>query len=174
MDKEKKAQLVEEMLKKLEESNAVFVFNYQGLNVHNVEDLRRALRETDGEMKVVKNTLARLAFDRANIAYDDDLLKGQNAYAFSYMDSVSVAKVLAEMAKKMPQLEIRGGWLNKSFMGLDEVKQLASLPSRDALIAQVVGGVSSPLTGLIGVLHGVLRQFVWIIRSLEEKKKEEK
>ncbi len=174
MDKEIKSKLIEEMLKKLEESKAVFVFNYQGLNVHNAEDLRKALREASGEMKVVKNTLARLAFDRANIAYDDDLLKGQNAYAFSYMDSVAVAKVLSEMAKKMPQLEIRGGWLNKSFMGLDEVKQLASLPNRETLIAQVVGGISSPLTGLVGVLHGVLRQFVWVLRSLEEKKQEEK
>ncbi|HSV31098.1 MAG TPA: 50S ribosomal protein L10 [Atribacteraceae bacterium] len=172
LDRNRKEELVKDMYQKLQESQAVFLFNYHGMNVINVENLRKNLREAKGEMKVAKNTLAKIAFQQAQYPLEENLLTGQSAFAFSYEDAVAVAKTLSEFTKKAPQMELRGGWLRRSFLGVDEVKRLSILPSREVLIAQVVGGVAAPLTGLVGVLSGVLRQCVWVLKAIEDKKRE--
>jgi len=170
LDKTKKNQIIEDIYQKLQKSQAVYAFNYRGINVKNVETIRKALRESQGEMKVVKNTLAHIAFQKANIPFDENILTDQNALAFSYQDIVLTAKTLTDFAKKLPQLEIKGVWLNQQQYGPEQVKNLASLPPREALVAQVVGGIASPLSGLVGVLSGVLRNMVWVLKSIEEKK----
>ncbi|BER91573.1 50S ribosomal protein L10 [Thermatribacter velox] len=171
MEKREKATIIEEVYRKLQESQAVYVFSYHGLNVQSAEELRRSLREASGEMKVIKNTLARIALQKANIPFDDQLLKGQNAFAFAYQDAVQVAKKLNEFSKKLPEIVIiKGGWLEKKQIGVDDVKNLASLPSREELVARVVGGIAAPLSGLVGVLQGVLRSLVWVLKAIEEKK----
>jgi large subunit ribosomal protein L10 len=70
----------------------------------------------------------------------------------------------------VPQLEIKGVWLNQQQYGPEQVKNLASLPTREVLVAQVVGGIAAPLSGLVGALSGVLRNMVWVLKSIEEKK----
>jgi len=88
LDKIKKNQIVDDILQKLQKSQAVYAFNYRGINVMNVEAIRKALRESQGEMKVVKNTLAHIAFQKADIPFDESILTDQNALAFSYQDIV--------------------------------------------------------------------------------------
>ena len=170
MDKKKKNQIIEDVYQKLQKSQAVYAFNYRGMNVMNVEAIRKALRESQGEMKVVKNTLAHIAFQKANIPFDENILTDQNALAFSYQDIVLTAKTLTDFAKKIPQLEIKGVWLNRQQYGPDEVKNLASLPTRDILLAQVVGGIAAPLSKLVSALSGIIRNMVWVLKSIEEKK----
>ena len=171
MDKTQKNQIIEDVYQKLQKSQAVYAFNYSGMNVMNAEALRKALRESQGEMKVIKNTLAHIAFQKANIPFDEKILTEQNALAFSYQDIVLTAKTLTDFAKKIPQLEIKGVWLNQKQYGPEQVKNLASLPSRDVLIGQVVGGIAAPLRGLVGVLNGILQSFVLVLKSIEEKKR---
>ena len=170
MQKAEKEKIWQEVCEKLQKSQAVFVINYQGIKVENMNELRRSLRNAQGEIKVVKNTLARIALDKAGISYDDELLKGQNALAFSYLDAVQIAKLLADAGKKLPQLEIKGGWLDRNPLKPEEVKRLAELPSREQLIAQVVGGMKAPIAGLVGVLQGLLRNLVGVLHAIEEKK----
>jgi len=171
VDKEK---IWQEVYEKLQKSQAVFVINYQGIKVESMNELRRSLKNAQGEMKVVKNTLARIALDKAGISYDDELLKGQSAFAFSYLDAVQIAKLLADAGRKLPQLEIKGGWLNGSPLQPEEIKRLAELPSREQLIAQVVWGMRAPIAGLVGVLQGLLRNLVGVLQAIEEKKNAQK
>lgn len=170
MDKKKKNQIIEDVFQKLQKSQAVYTFNYRGINVMNVEAIRKALRENQGEMKVVKNSLAHIAFQKAGIPYDKNILTDQNALAFSYQDIVLTAKTLTDFAKKIPQLEIKGVWLNRQQYGPEQVKNLANLPTREVLVAQVVGGIAAPLSGLVGALSGIMRNMVWVLKSIEEKK----
>jgi len=170
LEKTQKNQIIEEIYQKLQKSQAVYAFNFRGINVMNIETLRKALRDAQGEMKVVKNTLAHIAFQKANIPFNENILTDQNALAFSYQDVVLVAKTLIDFIKKTPQLEIKGVWLNQKQYGPEQVKSLASLPPRDVLIGQVVGGIAAPLSGLVGALSGVLRNIVWVLKSIEEKK----
>ncbi|HOQ67719.1 MAG TPA: 50S ribosomal protein L10 [Candidatus Atribacteria bacterium] len=174
MQKVDKEKIWQEVYEKLQKSQAVFVINYQGIKVESMNELRRSLKNAQGEVKVVKNTLARIALDKAGISYDDELLKGQNAFAFSYLDAVQIAKLLADAGKKLPQLEIKGGWLNGSPLRPEEVKRLAELPSREQLIAQVVWGMKAPIAGLVGVLQGLLRNLVGVLQAIEEKKNAQK
>ncbi|MBP9015411.1 MAG: 50S ribosomal protein L10 [Candidatus Atribacteria bacterium] len=174
MQKVQKEKIWQEVSEKLQKSQAVFVINYQGIKVEDMNELRRSLRNAQGEIKVIKNTLARIALDKVGIPYDDELLKGQNAFAFSYLDAVQVAKLLADAGKKLPQLQIKGGWLNRSLLKPEEVKRLAELPSREQLIAQVVGGMKAPIVGLVGVLQGLLRNLVGVLHAIEEKKNAQK
>lgn len=171
MEKSDKAKILAETNEKFARSQAVFVIGYSGITVQNLEQIRKGLRNAQSEMKVVKNTLMRLTLSQMNTAYDEKLLKGQNAFVFSYLDPVQTAKVLNDFNKKFPQLEARGGWLGRKLIGASEVKKLAELPSREQLLAQVVGSIQAPITGLVFVLQGVLRNLVGVLRAIEEKKR---
>jgi large subunit ribosomal protein L10 len=174
LERSEKEKIVGELLERLKKSQAVFVVGYHGMDVPTMEQLRRNLRGIEGELKVAKNTLMRLALGQAGFSGDGHLLKGQNAFVFSYRDVVQVAKALADFAKKFPQLEVRGGFLGTRLLTAQDVQRLAELPSREELLARVVGGVAAPLVGLLGVLQGVLRNFVWVLKAIEEKKRTEK
>ncbi|MDK2896127.1 MAG: large subunit ribosomal protein [Candidatus Atribacteria bacterium] len=172
MERSDKLKLVEEIKDKLGKSRAVFLVNYQGINVANMNQLRKEVKKAEGEVKVVKNTLARIALDETQIPRDDQILRGQNAFAFSYLDPVEVAKVLDQFKKKTSQLEIKGGWLGGRLVPVGELERLATLPSREVLLGQVVGGIAAPISGLVGVLQGLLRNLVWTLKAIEKEKRE--
>lgn len=174
LERSEKEKIIQELLERLQRSQAVFVVGYHGMDVPTVEELRRSLKKIEGELKVAKNTLMRLALTRAGFSTTDHLLKGQNAFIFSYRDVVQVAKALADFAKKFPQLEMKGGFLGVKLLTASDIQRLAELPSREELLARVVGGIAAPLVGLLGVLQGVMRNFVWVLKAIEEKKRSEK
>ncbi|MEN3184127.1 MAG: 50S ribosomal protein L10 [Atribacterota bacterium] len=174
MERSEKEKIIAELLERLRRSQAIFVIGYHGMDVPSMEQLRRSLRGAEGELKVAKNTLMRLALTQAGFSAEDHLLKGQNAFVFSYRDIVQVAKVLADFAKKFPQLEMKGGFLGARLLAASDVQRLAELPSREELLARVVGGMAAPIVGLLGVLQGVMRNFVWVLKAIEEKKRSEK
>ncbi|MEN3185364.1 MAG: 50S ribosomal protein L10 [Atribacterota bacterium] len=171
MEKSDKTRIVEETREKIKKSQAIFVVGYSGIPVQNIEQIRKGLRGAQSEMKVVKNTLMRLALSQTNVVSGEELLKGQNAFVFSYFDPVQTAKVLSDFNKKFPQLEARGGWLGGKCIGAQEAKRLAEIPSREELLAQLLGRVQAPIAGLVFVLQGVLRNLVGVLRAIEEKKK---
>lgn len=174
MERSEKEKIIGELLERLRKSQAVFVVGYPGINVLTMEQLRRNLRGIKGEIRIAKNTLMRLALSQAGFSEKDHLLRGQNAFVFSYQDVAQVAKALADFARKFPQLEVKGGFLGARFLTAQDVQLLAELPSREELLARVVGGFAAPIVGLVGVLQGVLRNFVWVLKAVEEKKRGEK
>ncbi len=162
--KEKDA-VIAEVQQLLTDTENLFVSDYRGLTVEELAELRGKLRESGASFKIVKNTLGGIAADRSGRVTVKELLAGPTAVTFCGEDMVGAAKALSDFAKTHPQLAVRGGVLDASLIDPDAVKALASLPSRDVLIAQVVGTMAAPMTGLVTVLQGTISGFV---RALDQ------
>jgi large subunit ribosomal protein L10 len=149
----------------LTDTENVFVSDYRGLTVAELAELRGKLRESGARFRIVKNTLGAIAAEKAGREQVKDLLSGPTAVTFCGDDLVGAAKALADFAKTHPQLEVRGGLLDASLVDQAGVKALASLPPRDVLVAQFVGTMAAPMSGLVTVLQGTISGFV---RALDQ------
>ena len=136
---EKKSLVVDEIKGKFENAKSVVVFDPRGLNVAEVTELRKALRESGSDYKVYKNTLTKRAFDKLSINLDD-CLEGPSAIATSD-DAIAPIKVLADFAKDHPALELMGGIVDGKETSLSELKELATVPSRDGLLTMFAAGL---------------------------------
>lgn len=168
---QKKAQ-VAELADNMKKSVAGVLVSYKGINVANDTKLRAELRQSNVEYSVVKNTLLRLAVAQAGLAELEPLLKGSTALALSGDDLVAAAKILSSYAKndKSKTFEIKGGFIEGKVIGVEEVKALAALPSKEVLIAKVLGGFNAPITGFVGVLNANLRGLCVVLNAIAEKK----
>jgi large subunit ribosomal protein L10 len=169
VNREEKARVIEELAEKLRGGSAVLV-DYQGMDVAQSNDLRRRSRETGVEFVVTKNTLTRRAAAEAGVGDLSEYLVGPTALAFSE-DPVASAKLMAEFADRVESFVLKGGLLEGGRV-LDEadVVALSRLPSREQLLAQVVGGISSPLTGLVTVLNNTIQNLVIALNQIAEQK----
>ena len=132
--------------------------------------LRSALRDSSAEIKIVKNTLARIAVKGTSAESAVAHLKGTAAIAFSYKDAAATAKALTGFAKEEPNFEIKGGTLGTEAIDLGAIKSLAALPSRDELLGKLVGVLSNVPTGLVGVLSAIPRKFVYALNAVKNAK----
>lgn len=173
MARPEKVAVVEEVSDKFARSEAVVLTDYRGLTVQQLTELRAQLSDAGIEYKVIKNTLTRLAAAKAGLEPFDEVLSGPTAIAFGYADAVAPAKILNDFAKENPDLEIKGGLLNGVFIDTDEVKRLASMPSREELLAKVMSSMQAPISGLVGVLHGTLRSVVAVIDAVRAQKEQQ-
>ena len=164
--KEKKQAVVAKVASALEHANLVVLARYTGLSVANMQQLRREARESDVTLTVAKNRLVKIALAQAKITLSDPgVLIGQLALALG-PDEVAPAQVAATFAKSHPALEIIGGIARDGrVMSADEVKALASLPSKDVLRAQLVGTIAAPLSGFVQVLAGNVRGLVNVLNA---------
>jgi len=165
-----KVAIVEEIAAKLNDSRAVFVSEYRGMSVGQLADLRAPLREAGAEHKVYKNTLARLAATDAGYESLNEYLLGPSALTFVTGDSVAAAKALLDQSKANPLLVIKGGVLGATPMTADDVKALASLPSREELLARLAGAFQAPLVKTAGLLQALPRNFAYGLSALIEDK----
>ena len=164
-----KVAIVKEITAKLEGSRAVFVTEYRGMSVGQMADLRAPLRESGAEHKVYKNTLARLAATAAGLDGLIEHLNGPTALTFVAEDSVGAAKALVDAAKTNPLLVVKGGMLGDSPMTADDVKALASLPSREELLARLAGALQAPMTKTARLLNALPQKFAYGLTALIEK-----
>lgn len=163
----KKQELVAEYTDKFNRSQAVYVTDYRGLTVSEITDLRKQLRESGGrdgvEYTVAKNTLLKLALERAGLPVPEDLLVGPTAIAFVYGDPVAPAKALTKYADTNEKLEVRGGMLGATVLDAAAVKNLADLPSREVLLATLLGSIQGPASSLVNTLMAPLREIASIL-----------
>jgi large subunit ribosomal protein L10 len=164
-----KVAIVDEITAKLNESRAVFVTEYRGMSVGQLADLRSPLRDVGAEHKVYKNTLAKLAATAAGHDSLNEFLTGPNALTFVTGDSVAAAKALTDLAKTNPHLVVKGGLLGDAPLSADDVKALASLPSRDELLARLAGALQAPLVKTAGLLSALPRNFAYGLSALIEQ-----
>lgn len=168
---QKKAQ-VAALSEQLKNSVAGVLVSYKGINVANDTKLRKELRENNIDYSVVKNTLLRLAV--ANAGLDDltPILKGTTALALSENDLVAAAKILSNYSAndKSKTFEIKAGFVEGKVISKEEVDNLAKLPSKEVLIAKVLGGFNAPISGFVGVLNANLRGLVVALNAIAEKK----
>ena len=153
---EQKKQVVAELVEKLKAAQAGVLVDYRGLTVEEDTNLRAKLREAGVEYKVVKNTLTRFA--AKEVGYDelDEMLNGPTSLAMSETDPVAPAKVIAEFAKTNDKIEIKAGFLDGKVISIDEVKTLADTPSREVLIAKIMGSMNAPISKLVRTLQALV------------------
>ena len=143
---EQKATVVSEIKEKLENAKSVVMFDYRGLSVAEVTELRRKLRENNADYKVYKNTLTKRALDELNIDMDD-YLAGPSAISFG-TDEISIVKVLNDFAKDHKALELKAGIIEGKVASMDDLKRYAAIPSRDMLLTQLAAGLMGTVRDL--------------------------
>ena len=173
MTRTEKENVVKELNRKFVDAKFAFVTDYSGLNVADISDLRRRLREESAEFKVVVNTLTRLAVKDTGFDVLTDFLQGPVAVAVGADDSSAIAKVLTGFAKDQPNLEIKAGVLDGKVISIDEIRALALLPSRDVLLGKLVSLLNAIPTSFVRVLNAVPQGLVFALKSLEAKKGKE-
>jgi large subunit ribosomal protein L10 len=170
--KAEKESIVLEIKEKFESSTVAVLADYRGLNVAEATKLRRRLREAGCEFKIAKNTLTSLAASRVGLEGLAPYLEGQVAIAFG-ADPVMPAKILSEFIREIKKMEIKAGVLEGRVIDAKEVKMLADLPSREVLLARILGGMQAPLYGFAGVLQGTIRSFVYTLEAVRKMRAEE-
>lgn len=167
--------LVDGLKEKLSKSKAVFVGEYRGMTVAQSTELRKKVREAGGELKISKNTLFKIAMKEAGLeALPESMMKGPNIFALCYDDPVTVAKVLKDYANDKTQKAfiLKGGLLESQQLDLAQLMALADLPSKDVMRGQVVRTIAAPISGLVNVLSGTMRNFVTCLANIRDKKQE--
>ena len=170
MPTQKKIDTIAEIVADLKAVDVYYFVDYRGLTFAEATELRARLRKVDASLKVVKNTLSKIAAADAGVEGLDELLSGPTAIAYVHGDPAKVAKTIQDFIKEKKKAAIRGGKLQRSVLTASQVEALASLPSREQLIAQLVGTIASPLAGLANVLTGPIRGLVVIIGQIPEQK----
>lgn len=165
-----KEQILSSFEEKLAASKSAVIVDYKGLKVKETEELRNVLRSKKVSFNVTKNTLVKIALKKSGIEFDEKLFKKPVAIAFAMEDEVAPAREIDLFAKKHEALEILGGMLENKMIDAVAVSRLASLPSREELLAKMVGSIASPLSGMVNVLAGNLRGLVNVLNAIGEKK----
>jgi large subunit ribosomal protein L10 len=166
---EEKKKVVAELSGDLKAAHTGVIVNYRGITVEQDTKLRRELRESGSRYKVVKNTLLRLALADAGIEGLDGVLEGTTAVAVNSDDYVAPARILAKFAKTSDKFEIKAGFVDGKAVNSDEIKTLAELPPKEALVAQALRGFQAPISGFVTVLNGTMKALVVALNAIAEK-----
>ncbi len=168
MDRAQKEKVVEELGQIFESSGVVVVAHYAGMTVAQMQDLRAKMRDVQGSVRVAKNTLAKIALEGKPAAKMGDLLTGMTVMAFSE-DPVAAAKVCEAYAKSNDKFVIIGGAMGDTVLDQAGVKAVASMPSREELIAQIVSCIGAPASNIAGAIGAPASNIASILSTIEEK-----
>lgn len=168
-----KQAVVADIKDKLERSKSVLFLDYRGLTVAEVTELRNKMRAAGVEYCVLKNTMIARAADSLGIVGLESILEGPTAVAFGYEDPVAPAKILVEFAKASKKTNIKGAVLGGKVLDESGAKNLAELPSKEELLAKMLGSLNAPVTGFVMVLSGVLSKFVRTLDAIAQQKQGE-
>ncbi len=165
-----KKEQVERLAKELSESEIAVLVDYKGLDVLKMTELRSKLREAGVRMEVVKNSLLVRASEGTDAALMKDFYKGPSAIVLSDDDPVAPARILADFVKDNDKMEIKAAALAGKLLSVDEIKQLAKMPSKEELLGKMVCTLNAVPTGFVNVLAGVPRAFVNVLNAVKDQK----
>ncbi len=168
----KKVAQVEQLRAWLSQSNAQILVDYRGMTVRELSDMRKKLRSVGAELHVVKNTLYRRAYNGDMPEGLDPHLNGMTAIAFVMGDQAAAAKALSDYIKEIKKSEVKALVLGEQVYPAKMVEELAKLPPREVMLAQVLGALQSPISGLVGTLSELIGQFVRTLQAVADKKAE--
>ena len=166
---EEKKKLVEEVKEKIGSAQSIVIVDYKGLTVFEDTELRKTLREANVEYRVLKNRLMQKAFNELGYSEFDEALNGPTAVAFATTDPAAPAKILLESADKTKKITVKCGMVDGAFITPDGVKELATLPPKEVLIAKLLGTMSAPISGLARVLHETIAGLARVLNQIAEK-----
>jgi large subunit ribosomal protein L10 len=172
MLKNNKPKIVEDIKSKVEKSKSIVLTDYKGLNTGQITTLRTQLKEKGADSTVAKNTLLKIAIKENNLLNEEiaTALKGPTMAIFSYNDALEGIKVLCDFIKKNELPNIKSGIVEGEYTTAETLEVLSKLPSKEQLLAQVVGQLKAPLNGLVGTLNGVQRKFVYALSAIADNK----
>ena len=170
MATQKKVDSVKDLTDKVTRAKAIMVADYQGIPHKELEKVRKALKKVDGELTVTKNTLLKKALTENKKVLNDDLLHNATATLFAYADEVAPLKELMTFFKAQTKGKVRGGLLGTTEVTEKDAEKLSKLPTRDVLVAQLVGQLKAPLYGLHNALSWNMKKLVWTLEAVKSKK----
>jgi large subunit ribosomal protein L10 len=170
MPRPEKVQAVTDIRERLESAEAVFLTEYRGLSVQAVQDLRKVLRDSGAEYKVVKMTLAKLAASDAGVEGLDDFFAGPTALAFALEDPVATAKALKEFSKTHEMFVLKAGFYSGNILTPEEISKLAEIAPREVLLAMIAGAAKAPLFKAAGMFGSFTRDAASMFSQLLDKK----
>ncbi len=173
MRREEKEKRIQEIKKIVDESKGIFLFDFQGLTVAEINDLRSRAKKSGGAIKVVKNKLVKKALEGGYDAFPKELLQRPTAFAYSMDDFIALVKLLFEFKKETGKIEIKGAYVEGKSLELPEIEALSKLPPKEVLMAQIGGALAAPLRNFLMNLRAPLQNFANLLYQLKEKKDKE-
>lgn len=173
MNRESKTELAKSLKDKFSKAKVAIFADYKGLKADQADILRRVLRGTNTEVKVLKNNIARLVMKESGSPDQKavmDAVVGPTLVAFAYGDPAAAAKVIAKFAKENEALKLKDSLFGEKLMPAASVDELSMLPSREVLVAKLLGTMNAPITNFVGVLAAVPRSLVTVLSAIEKKK----
>ena len=170
MNKQEKAESVAEIKDLVGGASALFLVDYHGISVENVNQLRRDFRKEGTTYKVFKNTLLKRALQDAG-GYDEllDKLTGMTAVAFAGENFVAPAKIIKKYFDDKKNLKFKGCYIESTFYGEEQLNVLASMPTKDEIMASIIGSIQNPATGIVGAINAVMRDIVSCVDQISKK-----
>lgn len=169
ISRQQKEELVEQYKKWVKESDGMVLTHYHGLSVKAISDLRRDIRESGGEFHIIKNSLAKRAFEESGREWKEGVFNGPTALGISYQNPTGLAKVIKDFSKEFGTIEIKSGYLAERLMTVEEIITLAELPSMEEMRAKLLRTILAPASQLVRTLAEPGRQVAAVLKSYSEK-----
>ena len=170
MARPEKELIVSEVAESLNQAKGVYLTDFTGLNVEDMNELRKTFRESSIQFRVVKNTLARRSVEEAGYEGLLEYLSGPTAFAFTNTDPSMPARIINEFAKKKEKPKIKALIFEGEIIDSAQVERIANLPPREVLVAKLLGTLNAPLTNLASTLNGIISKFVRTLHAIKEQK----
>ncbi len=167
LTKTQKQEVLEDLKEKIAKQKAVVFVDFTGLKVKALSDLRKKIKAAGNEIKIAKKTLFGIAFKKAGFEFDSKKLKGEIALVFGYKDEISPAKITNQFAKGNQNLKILGGLIENKFFEAEKIIELAQLPSREELLAKLVGGINAPVSNFVYALNYNLKGLIYLLTKIK-------
>jgi len=168
--KNKKSQIVAELVEKLQKAQGIFLVNFESMDVALTNEFRKLIHEKELEYQVTKNTLLKRALDETGkFKLPDDVLKGQSGVVFGYSDPTKPGKLIRDFSEKGGKPAFKGAVIENQFFDSSQLKLVASLPTKDDIIAGIMGSLNSPASGIVGSINAVMSGIASLIEEVAKK-----
>ena len=167
--KQQKQEILNGLKEKIQKQKSVVFMDFTSVNVKDLTEVRRQMKENDCEFKVAKKTLIQKAFQGFNQEIGDAVrnMSGEIAVGFGYSDQISPFKVSGDFSGKNENFKVLGGLIGDDFFSRDQAMALSKLPSRNEMLANVVGSISAPMSGFVNALGGNIRNLIYILNAIK-------
>jgi large subunit ribosomal protein L10 len=169
ISRKQKEELIAQYKEWLETSDGMILTHYHKLSVKAIGDLRKEIRDTGGEFHIIKNSLAKMAFEESGREWDDGVFTGPTALGISYQDPSGLAKALKNFSKEFGTIEIKSGYLEQRLVSVDEINALADLPSMPEMQAKLLSTIAAPASQLVRTLAEPGRQIAAVLKAYSER-----
>ncbi|HXN06934.1 MAG TPA: 50S ribosomal protein L10 [Nitrospiria bacterium] len=170
MDRTEKTAEIADIASRFKRAKVVILSEYSGLKVEDLRQLRMNVRKTNGEFKVMKNTLVEKAVEDSEFKPIQSYLRGPVGVVFGYDDPVGPIKAVKEFAEKQKVFKMKAGMMEGRLLSISDIAAVATLPPKQVMIGQLLSRMQSPIYGFVGTLSGIIRKFAYVLQAVKEQK----